>query len=371
MHAERVDHDENTPEAVPPAVRPLVLSTDDGFRDALLRLAAAAGVTPDVTANPLAARRCWSTASLVVVADDVVAAVAEGAPPRRPGVVVATRAPGDLAVWQQAVALGAEQVLVLPSDESCLIGRLADTLDQQGRSSFTVAVVGGCGGAGASTFAAALGVSAGALGARAMLVDGDPLGGGLDLVLGSESVPGVRWPDLMGTSGRVSAPSLREALPRVGALSVLSWDRGDPAAVAPGVMREVLAAGRRGHDVVVVDLPRRLDAASEEVLLKADTTYLVVPAEVRSVAAARRVAAQVGAVTSRVQLVVRGPGPAGLDGLLVSESLDLPLSAQMRPERGLGTALDTGEGLRRRRGPLSRTCRMLLERELLRLEGTS
>jgi secretion/DNA translocation related CpaE-like protein len=367
--ADSHDHVQRAASAPPgaSAARPLFVTSDDALLDALLRLAAAAGVTPDVAPDEVAARRSWSAAPMVLVGEDVAARTAAGSPPRRPGVLVVTRTPGELTVWQQSVTIGAEEVLMLPDDETSLIGRLADTVDDRGRAGFTAAVVGGCGGAGTSTFAAALAVAGSGLGARALLLDGDPLGGGLDLVLGSESVPGVRWPDLMGTSGRVSAPSLREALPRVGTLSVLSWDRGDLTTIPPAVMREVLAAGRRGHDVVVVDLPRRLDPAGEEVLLKADTTYLVVPGEVRAVAAAGRVAAQLGACTPEVQLVVRGPGPSGLDGPLVSESLDLPLAAQMRPERGLDAALDAGDGLwRRRRGPLARTCRVLLERELAR-----
>ncbi|MDQ4008960.1 MAG: septum site-determining protein, partial [Actinomycetota bacterium] len=340
---------------LPPSARPLIVTADEALLDALLRLTAAAGVTPDVAPDVSASRRCWSAASVVLVTDDVAAATAATTPPRRSGVFMVTAVPDDLAVWRQAVALGAERVLRLPDDEGTLIARLADTVEQGRHSTFTVAVVGGCGGAGASTLAAALAVTAGALGEHVLLLDGDPLGGGLDLVLGSETVPGVRWPDLMGTSGRVSAPSLREALPRVGTLSVLSWDRGDLASIPAPVMREVLDAGRRGHGVVVVDLPRRLDAAGEEALLQADTTYLVVPAEVRAVAAATRVAAQLTAVTTRVEVVVRGPGPTGLDGPLVSDSLELPLAAQMRPERGLSTALDLGDGLwRRRRGPLAR-----------------
>ncbi|MGH3317396.1 MAG: septum site-determining protein Ssd, partial [Nocardioidaceae bacterium] len=302
--------------------RPLIVTADDVLLDALLRLTAAAGVTPDVAPDEVAARRLWSSASLVLVSDELTSAVASAAPPHRAGVLVVTRVPDELAVWQRSLALGAERVLVLPDDEAMLVDRLADTVDERGRATFTAAVVGGRGGAGASTFAAALAIAAGGLGMRALLLDGDPLGGGLDLVLGSESVPGVRWPDLMGTSGRVSAPSLREALPQVGELSVLSWDRGDLAVIPPPVMREVLAAGRRGHDVVVVDLPRRLDPAGEEALLKADTTFLVVPAEVRAVAAAARVAAQLASVTSRVEIVVRGPGPSGLDGPLVSDTLD-------------------------------------------------
>jgi len=348
-----------------PTSRPLVVTADEAMLDSLLRLAAAADVTPDVATDPGAARRLWTGASLVLVGDDLVSGVAASSPPRRRGVLVVTDAPERVAVWRLAMAAGAEDVVSLSDAEGVLVGRLADTVDAQVRPSLTAAVVGGCGGGGASTFAAALAVAAAGMGARAFLLDGDPLGGGLDLVLGSETVPGVRWPDLVGTSGRVSASSLRDALPRVGTLGVLSWDRGDLAVVPPAVMREVVAAGRRGHDVVVVDLPRRLDPAVEEVLLEVDTTYLVLPAEVRAVAAAARVAAALGTVGSSIELVVRGPGPAGLDGPLVSDSLGLPLALEMRPERGLDGALDAGEGLwRRRRGPLARGCRRLLEQVL-------
>ena len=66
-----------------------------------------------------------------------------------------------------------------------------------------------------------------AAGLRAVLVDGDPLGGGIDLVLGGEDVPGVRWPDLAGARGRVPPADLAAALPEVDALHVLSWDRSD------------------------------------------------------------------------------------------------------------------------------------------------
>jgi secretion/DNA translocation related CpaE-like protein len=351
---------------------PLLVTGDDVVLDALLRLAAAAGVTPEVAADEVAARRSWSSAPLVLVAADAAAAVAAAPPPRRPGVVVVTRSPAGLADWQHSVAIGAEQVLTLPGDEPVLIDRLTESGEAGGhRAVLTAAVVGGCGGAGASVFAAALAVTAAEQGARALLVDADPLGGGLDLVLGSEAVAGVRWPDLMGTTGRVSASALRGALPQVGTLSVLSWDRGDVTGLEPGVMREVLGAGRRGHDVVVVDLPRRLDTAGEEVLLQADRTFLVVPAEVRAVAAAARVAGRLRAVTPHTEVVVRGPGPAGLDGPLVADSLDLPLAAQMRPERGLDAVLDAGEGLwRRRRGPLVRACREVLQREPV-LPGSS
>ena len=55
-------------------------------------------------------------------------------------------------------------------------------------------------------------------------------------------------------------------------------------------MRSVLAAARRRGGVVVVDLPRRVDEAAAEALAQLDVGLLVVPAELRAVAAAGRVA---------------------------------------------------------------------------------
>ena len=46
-----------------------------------------------------------------------------------------------------------------------------------------------------------------------MLVDCDPLGGGLDLVLGAEDLGGLRWPGLDVGGGRVPATALHAALP--------------------------------------------------------------------------------------------------------------------------------------------------------------
>ena len=34
------------------------------------------------------------------------------------------------------------------------------------------------------------------MGARVLLIDGDPWGGGLELALAAEEEPGLRWPDL-------------------------------------------------------------------------------------------------------------------------------------------------------------------------------
>jgi len=277
-------------------------------------------------------------------------------------VILVGRDMDDGGVWERAVSIGAETVAVLPDAEGWLVERLADVVEGGGRTAEVLCVVGGRGGAGASTLAAALAMTALHRHLRTMLIDGDPLGGGIDLVFGSEDASGLRWPDLAGTSGRVSGRALRDALPRIEGLHVLSWDRGDVLTIPPDAMRSVLAAGRRANELVVVDLPRRVDAAAEEALAVATMTLLVVPAEVRAVAAAARVAGQVGDVAGDIRVVVRVPGPSGLSSSLVTSVLALPLAGELRDEPGLDAALERGEPpARRGRGPLAEFCRQLLD----------
>lgn len=345
--------------------RPLLLTADEQLIDDLVRLAAVAGVEATVVPDVAAARRLWLEASAVVVGGDAVAAAAAAALPRRERVVVVARA-GDEQQWPHAVTLAPQRVGSMPAAEEWLIDLFADAADRlHGTASDgrLVGVIGGRGGAGASTLACALAVTAERAGRRVLLVDADPLGGGIDLLLGSEDAGGLRWPELAGATGRVDGAALREALPRVGGLALLSWDRGDAFAVPPPAMVAVLDAGMRASDLVVVDLPRHGDPGVDPALRRLDTALLVVPAEVRATAAAARVAARLAGHCADLRLVVRGPSPAGLDGAGVAAALGLPLAGELRPEPGLAQALELGEPPpRRRRGPLSEFCEQFLRR---------
>jgi len=345
----------------PATGRPLVVTGDDVLLDDLLRLTTVGALTPDVAGDPGSAARRWLAAPLVLVGTDVADALAAASPPRRPGVLLVGRDLDDATVWRKAVAVGAEHVVLLPDGEAWLVDRFTDVAEG-GAEAFTIAVVGGRGGAGATVLAASLAVASVRRGTRTMLVDGDPLGGGIDLVVGGEDRAGLRWPDLVATRGRVGADALRSALPQVDDLRVLSWDRSDSLRIPGATMREVLAAGRRGSDLVVVDLPRRVDAAVEETLMHATTTLLVVPAEIRATAAAARVAAALTLVCGDVRVVVRGPAPSGLDGAVIAASLGLPLAGELAAEPRLAEALERGEPPGRRvRGPLARFCDRFLD----------
>ncbi|MCX9191408.1 hypothetical protein C3Y87_08270 [Carbonactinospora thermoautotrophica] len=347
--------------AVSEPARPLVVTADRALLDDVLRLAAAAAVEPDVAHDVSQARKRWAAASVVVVGDDLCEALAEAALPRRDNVVLIGSDLDDGDIWRRAVRLGAGDVIFLPDSERWLVERFADSLEGNARDAVTVCVLGGRGGAGASTLAAALAVTSARQGRRTLLLDGDPLGGGIDLLLGCEDLHGLRWPDLAAARGRLSGAALRDALPQSGGLTVLAWDRGDITSIPVESMQAVLAAAQRGNDLVVVDLPRYLDAAAEEALSRATVTLLVVPAEVRATAAAARVLGMARMITEDIRVVVRGPAPARLPADVVATTVGAPLAGEMRPEPGLAAALERGDPPGRRRGPLSEFCRSFLE----------
>lgn len=340
--------------------RPLLVSDDAALVEEVLRLAAAAGVVVELAAAPGAARSAWAAAPLVLVGADVSAEAVRLRMPRRSRLVVVTLV-DDAEVLRRGLTLGAEQVVVLPDGEGWLVDRMADAVESPDAVGQTVCVVGGRGGAGASTTAAALALTAMRMGRSPLLVDGDPLGGGIDLVVGGEDTEGLRWPDFARTKGRVNGSALRSALPRVDQLTVLSWDRGDELDVGVDAMRAVLSAAARCSDLVVVDLPRRVDDAAAEALTRSTVTLLVVPAEVRAVAAAARVAGGLRRHAADIRVLVRGPAPTGLPADVVGQSLGIPVVGSVRAESGLAEALDHGEPpVSRSRSPLASFCRGFL-----------
>lgn len=344
--------------------RPVIVTGDPDLLDQLLRLCAAAGVTPEVVSDPAEGRESWSRAGAVIVGTDRADAMSRLGLTRRDNVVLVAQHPGSETRWQQAVELRADDVVTLPAEEARLIDLLADLADGGGRA-VTVGVIGGSGGAGASTTAAALALTSVRTGRASLLVDADCLGGGIELVLGCEDSPGLRWPDVVATQGRVSAAAFRDALPRAGELPVLSWDRCEVSASDPVAMQSMLAAGQRGADLVIVDLPRRLDAAAREAVLLSDAVVVVVAADVRGVAAARSVVARVREICSDVRLVVRELPGSDLSPSAVAASLDLQLIGSVSTHRAVARSINDGLGPLAR-GRLARSCSVVLQRLLPR-----
>jgi secretion/DNA translocation related CpaE-like protein len=326
----------------------LILSGDDRLLTDLGRLAAAAGVAPDLVRDPGEGIRRWSPARMILVGADLVGELARLRPPRRERVHVVGDGGSD-PPFREALECGAESVLALPAAEGWLIELLTDAGDGSLAQAKTVGVVGGAGGAGATVFATALAMACAARGPAA-LIDADVLGAGVDHVLGLEAGEGVRWDALVHATGRLGARSLRESLPARGALSVLAWPADRVPAVDHSAAREVLSAARRGFEVVVLDLPRYPHLLAEELLPRCDLNLLVSTCTVPGVAAAGQVAGRLPA--GRTRLVLRG---GGIEPEQVGAFLDLPIVVSMADQRGLDEALSLGAGpLRHRRGPLAR-----------------
>ncbi|MBF8193167.1 CpaE-like family protein [Nonomuraea sp. K274] len=320
--------------------RPLVITEDHALLDDLVRVAAAAGAQLDVAHMPAHARPYWNLAPLVAVGADQADALAATAPPPREQVLLVTRDPDDPDAWRKCVEVGAQSVVRLPGDERHLVERFADAMEPEPRSGAVICVVGGRGGVGASVLSACLALRASGDHLRTLLVDADPLGGGIDALLGHEEAPGARWGDLVAREGRIGAGALQAALPSFGDLAVLSFHRGEVAAIPPQAMRSVLEAGRRGFDLVVVDLPRHFDPAAIEALTRAKATLLVAVADVRGILSTAQVLGEARKHTSDVRAVLR---PGVVDDDLAVSSLGIPPAGTLPDQPRLTATLNRGE----------------------------
>jgi secretion/DNA translocation related CpaE-like protein len=354
------------------------MMSEPDLLDGVLRLAAAAGCEMVRVLDPLQARRGWAEAPVVVLDADAALRCGQAGLPRRDNVLVAVRAEPPPQVWRHAVAIGAAHVVSLPDGETWLVRVLAEAaeaLTTGRRRGAAVAVIGGCGGAGASVFAAALAVTAVRRGERALLVDCDPLGGGLDLVLGAEQVAGLRWPAIDVGGGHVPAAAWHAALPRPRspAAQAASWRcsrataprMGPPAAAVAAV----LDAGRRaGRDRRVRRAPLLHGGLGHRARRR--RSHAVGRARRRPAsAAAARVAAQLADYGGPLRLVVRGPSPGGIAADEIARALDVPLLVAMRPEPGLAGAVEAGRAPGRPRGPLASAAGTVLA-ELARITRT-
>lgn len=325
--------------------RPLVVSSDEDLLDDLLRLLAAAGAEPELATGGAALRRAHRDAPLVLLGADVLASPAVRALPRRPGVVVV--AAGDLPAeeWAAAVEVGAERVAVLPADEAWLLGRSSTAVRHPVERGWVVAVGGACGGAGASTVATALALAAAP---GVLLVDADPWGGGLDLLLGAERAEGLRWPELTGLRGRVAGDALVAALPEVAGVHLLAAARHAPVPVPEAALTAVVEAGRAAGTPVIVDLPRPAPPGSDDpaaaVLAEADLAVLVVPGRLRAATAARLLVAGDGGAApwASAQLVVRTVA-GGLSRDEVTDAVGRPVLAELPHDRSAVPRGERGE----------------------------
>jgi secretion/DNA translocation related CpaE-like protein len=342
--------------------RPLLLTTDTELLDELLGLAAAADVAVDVAVDPAPCRPQWTDAPLVLVGAELARVLPAARLQPRPGVLLVARGSPSEDMTEVAAAVGAEEVIGLPSGEAMLLDRLADVAEPAARAR-VIGVVGGRGGAGASVLAAGLALTAATRG-PAWLIDLDPLGGGTDAGLGAELRPGARWPDLAVLTGRLSPAALRAAVPVVYDVAVVATSHSVDD-LAPAAVRTVVTAASRDAGVVVLDLPRHRTAARAEAIAVVDDLLMVVPAEIRAVLAAGRVVRQLGAASAAPRVVVRRIRD-GLPAREVLRGLGLPFAGELPDEVRVRQAAQIGDAPGLVRGTqLTELCTTLLDRSLV------
>ncbi|MEO8106430.1 MAG: septum site-determining protein Ssd [Actinomycetes bacterium] len=325
-----------------PPTRPLLVTADSGVQEAVLAVADEAKVDVAVATDVGAAASLWGSAPLVLLDAAQVEQATRLLPLPRPGLVVVSRAIDDATVWRHLAAIGAEHVVELPEGAPWLFERFGRSLEHQPTADVIV-VAGAVGGAGCSTLASALARSAIDDGVGSVLVDLDPLGAGLDLLVAAETATGVRWDELAGISGRVDERVLLEALPDADGLPLLSWAGESDLEPSTEAVGHVMDALGRRPGVVVVDGGRLADPRAAVALMRCTLLVVVVPLRVRAVAAARRLVRRLPAqVTPAV--VVREPAPGGLSGDDVSAALGLPICTVLTNDRRRGVNEEVGAG---------------------------
>ncbi|HSK33340.1 MAG TPA: septum site-determining protein Ssd [Propionicimonas sp.] len=325
-------------------VRPvLVVAAPGDTQDSILAAVTAQELEAEVIVEPERLAGPWRTAATVIVADDQAEKVAARALPHREDVFLVGQRLDLLSAWSAPLAA---RVIPLPEGAAWL-GAVLGEGSSRTRAP-VVAVLGGSGGVGASTLAAALAQLSAARGpSGAALVDADPLGGGIDLLLGAERVQGWRWPRLNAAVGHLG--DLRSYLPVVDGVSVVSMARGADLDLAKEPLAAIVGSLRAWHSMVVLDPGRSGGLSAREAIRLSSRQLVVVAASVRGVAAARELLAAIDA--ERAELVVRR-GRGSLPSALVGEALGRSVVAEVPDEPGLVAAAERGEpparGSRRR-----------------------
>jgi secretion/DNA translocation related CpaE-like protein len=277
----------------------------------------------------------WREARVVLVGADLAMRAGRMGLPSRQGVYVLADASAPASALSASVPLGAGTI-VLPEGGAWLADVLAGRTGVAQATS-RISVLGGSGGVGASTVAVGLACAGATLGATA-LVDLDALGGGVDLLLGAERVPGWRWDRLRAARGQIG--ELGSQVPSVAGVTLVSMGREDATVVTRDAVGAVLASLARSNALVVMDVGRSLDAGAREGLRGSDRTVLVCAQDVRGVAAARMTLS--AAEPPGAGVVVRLRRGGAIRPADVAAALGLPLLGTIPQDPALMPAAERG-----------------------------
>lgn len=327
----------------------LLVTSDVEIENEVRRLATGAAVTVDVVPQAHDALPGWSTASVVLVGSDCAGPLARLRPSRRRCVSVVNTGAAHLEVFRHAMDLGAVQVVELPMGRDWLDEVLTESMRTEAgvepRGGTVLGVISAAGGVGGSTLAA----STAMLGARrtsTALVDLDPVGVGVERLVGYEGDSVTRWATLGGRT--LSPRSLRDALPQHEQVHLIGFGRGAPRLVDASAATSVISACSRAFDLTVIDVPRSLAPATREAIQRCDALVVLCPLSVGATLAGQRMVMSLGR-TGGLCVVTRA-GPRHVAPAEVAEALGAPLLVEVSDQRGLDEALAAGLGPLHSRG---------------------
>ncbi|WP_162143185.1 septum site-determining protein Ssd [Granulicoccus phenolivorans] len=313
--------------------RVAVISGDPELIELVQAGAAAVGAEVSVTAEASDPAR---DTAVVVIGLDRVEQVAESGllPGVRRALVGRAETHARLCAWSAPLDA---TVIVLPEGTRWLTGLLAGRSQEPAGS--LVGLLGASGGVGASTLAVGVAQAATAAGRRCALVDLDPLGGGLDLLVRAERAEGWRWPQFGDADGYLG--DLSEQLITVEGIDVLSMPREQVFRPHPEATAAVLRSLGRTHDLVLVDLPREPSPATTEAIRHCAHLVLVVGSQLRALAAARQTRLRLAADPTGV--ITRDRRTVGLSPETIADTLGLPLLAGTRHDPALPRGAERGD----------------------------
>lgn len=306
----------------------LIAITDPLLHPEATHAAAATGCDVQSCTDPRDIARFAARARTILV-DASTAAHVGACRPSAPVIFLAPD-PGPID-YEAALSCHADAAFIVPAQAGELLaalGRDGDGRAEGVRAPGALAVVGAVGGVGTSTLAAALAREL----APSVLVDGKPAGGGIDLLLGLEEQPGVRWPDLRLGAGVVDAADIVAALPEThdgvavlsGARSSVPWTFEDSAI-------ETVDQALRGTRPVVID-----GAVPET----AECAVVVTAAEVRAAAAAVGLVADLAARGIPYAVVLRHRGWSSLEARDIERMLHADILCELPTVRRLAREVE-------------------------------
>lgn len=198
------------------------------------------------------------------------------------------------------------------------------------------------GGVGASVLTAAAATRS-ALRGSVLVVDTDPWGAGVDVLLGMERVPGWRWPDLEMLRGEPDVAAVISELPAQGSITSLGWGRR-PHRRGPRGPWAVVSRLSERFDVTVIDLPRPGSDHLFDWWSICDRTVLVAGAGLDQCVAAEATAGLIpraAGIALRTSARLRVPG----EKRAVSQMMRLPVLCRIEDDEKVGAALLRGEAV--------------------------